>query len=544
DGMIIESIVQDLNVSNDNNPKSVKEARGLREVTNESYNGESCKLEASIKVWEVLLVSRLGMNNKGRMWPLGGQDTQRRNLIKDMLPMKEEPKEEELLVKELLKLVLLKVPRKNNMYSVDMYNIVPKESLTCLVAKATLDESMLWHRRLGHINFKNINKLVKDNLVRGLPSKRFENDQTCVACLKGNQHKASYKFEVQNSISQPLFMMHMDLYGPTFMSSLMHKKYGLVITDDYSRCTWVFFLASKDETSGILKKFITEIESLVDKKVKNRVLVVKPHNKTLYELFRGRTPVLSFMRPFGCPVTILNTLDHLGKFDGKSNDGFFVGYSLNGKAFRVYNLRTRKVKENLHIRFLENKPGIADNGPEWLFDIDMLTKSMNYVPVISCTNFNDFASTKDSIDAGQSNMETGSNQDYIFKLLWKDGSPLFDSSPKITGDAGKKHDEVSDKESGASNELNYAFENLSTESPNDPKMPGLETIATYDDSEEEANLTNLGSSIQVSPTPTTRIYKNHTLKQMEPKKVTQALDDKSWVEAMQEELLQFKLLNV
>ncbi|GJV84485.1 ribonuclease H-like domain-containing protein, partial [Tanacetum coccineum] len=79
--------------------------------------------------------------------------------------------------------VLLKLPRKNNMYSVDIKNIIPKESLTCLVAKATLDESMLWHRRLGHVNFKTINKLVKDNLVRGLPSKRFENDQTCVACL-------------------------------------------------------------------------------------------------------------------------------------------------------------------------------------------------------------------------------------------------------------------------------------------------------------------------------------------------------------------------
>ncbi|GKD84696.1 putative ribonuclease H-like domain-containing protein, partial [Tanacetum coccineum] len=87
--------------------------------------------------------------------------------------------------------VLLKVTRKNNMYSVDMKNIIPKESLSCLVAKATLDESMLWHRRIGHVNFKTINKLVKENLVRGLPTKRFENDQTRVACLKGKQHKAS-----------------------------------------------------------------------------------------------------------------------------------------------------------------------------------------------------------------------------------------------------------------------------------------------------------------------------------------------------------------
>ncbi|GJX65184.1 putative ribonuclease H-like domain-containing protein [Tanacetum coccineum] len=164
--------------------------------------------------------------------------------------------------------VLLKVPRKNNMYSVDMKNIVPKECLTCLVAKATLDESMLWHRRLGHVNFKTINKLVKENLVRGLPSKRFENDQTCVACLKGKQHKASCKSKIQNSITQPLFMLHMDLFGLTFVSNLMNKKYCLVVTDDYSRFTWVFFLATKDETSGILKSFITEIENLVDKKVK------------------------------------------------------------------------------------------------------------------------------------------------------------------------------------------------------------------------------------------------------------------------------------
>ncbi|GKB94655.1 ribonuclease H-like domain-containing protein [Tanacetum coccineum] len=87
--------------------------------------------------------------------------------------------------------VLLRVPRKNNMYSVDLKNIVPKGGLTCLFAKATSDESKLWHRRLGHLNFKTMNKLVKGNLVRGLPSKLFENDQTCVACQKGKQHKAS-----------------------------------------------------------------------------------------------------------------------------------------------------------------------------------------------------------------------------------------------------------------------------------------------------------------------------------------------------------------
>ncbi|GJW39802.1 putative ribonuclease H-like domain-containing protein [Tanacetum coccineum] len=159
-------------------------------------------------------------------------------------------------------------PRKNNMYSVDLKNVVPKRGLTYLFAKATSDESKLWHRRLGHLNFKTMNKFIKGNLVRGLPSKLFENDQTCVACQKAKQNRASYKTKTENSISLPLHLLHMDLFGPTFVKSLMKKMYCLVVTYDYSRFTWVFFLATKDETSGILKSFITAIENLVDHKVK------------------------------------------------------------------------------------------------------------------------------------------------------------------------------------------------------------------------------------------------------------------------------------
>ncbi|GJW55169.1 putative ribonuclease H-like domain-containing protein [Tanacetum coccineum] len=164
--------------------------------------------------------------------------------------------------------VLLKVSRKNNMYSVDLKNIVPKGGLTFLFAKSTSDEYNLWHRRLGHINFKTMNKLVKGNLVRGLPSKLFENNQTCVACQNGKQHRASCKTKTVSSISQPLHMLHMDLFVPTFVKSLMKKMYCLVVTDDYNRFSWVFFLATKDETSGILKSFITRVENLIDQKVK------------------------------------------------------------------------------------------------------------------------------------------------------------------------------------------------------------------------------------------------------------------------------------
>ncbi|GKF36581.1 putative ribonuclease H-like domain-containing protein, partial [Tanacetum coccineum] len=111
--------------------------------------------------------------------------------------------------------ILLKVPRQNNMYSFDMKTPGLLKDYACLIAKATSDESKLWHRRLGHINFKHLNKLVKGNLVRGLPSKVFRNDHTCIACQKGKQHKASYKAKLGRTITIPLHTLHMDLFEPT-----------------------------------------------------------------------------------------------------------------------------------------------------------------------------------------------------------------------------------------------------------------------------------------------------------------------------------------
>ncbi|GJX24496.1 putative ribonuclease H-like domain-containing protein [Tanacetum coccineum] len=161
--------------------------------------------------------------------------------------------------------------------------------------------------------------------------------------------------------------------------------------------------------------------------VLNRVLVTKPHNKTPYELLTGKIPIISYIRPFGCHVTILNTIDHLGKFAGKSDEGFLVGYSLQSKAFRVYNLETKRVEENLHITFLENKPNVARKGPTWLFDLDYLTDSMNYHPVRSENQANIHAGqqeanhnagTEDIIDAGDSEKEDESAQDCFVLPIW------------------------------------------------------------------------------------------------------------------------------
>ncbi|GJU61252.1 putative ribonuclease H-like domain-containing protein [Tanacetum coccineum] len=183
--------------------------------------------------------------------------------------------------------------------------------------------------------------------------------------------------------------------------------------------------------------------------VLNRVLVTKPHNKTPYELVTGKIPIISYIRPFGCHVTILNTIDHLGKFDGKSDEGFLVGYSLQSKAFRVYNLETKRVEENLHITFLENKPNVAGKGPTWLFDLDYLTDSMNYQPMRSENQANKHAGpqeanhnagTQDNIDVGDSEKEDESAQDYFVLPIWSSySSTVKRSTTKDAGEAPNKH---------------------------------------------------------------------------------------------------------
>nr|GEW12989.1 ribonuclease H-like domain-containing protein [Tanacetum cinerariifolium] len=175
--------------------------------------------------------------------------------------------------------VLLKFPRQNNMYSFDLKNVVPLGDLTCLFAKATIDESNLWQKRLGHINFKTLNKLF-------CQMKGFKREFSIARTLQQNR-VAERK---NRTIIEAARTMLADSLLPT-----------------------IFWAEAVNTTCY----------------VQNRVLVTKPHNKTPYELLIGRSPNLEFMRPFRSPVTILNTLDHLRKFDGKAAEGFLVGYSVN-----------------------------------------------------------------------------------------------------------------------------------------------------------------------------------------------------------------------
>nr|GEW11167.1 putative ribonuclease H-like domain-containing protein [Tanacetum cinerariifolium] len=298
------------------------------------------------------------------------------------------------------------------------------------------------------------------------------------------------------------------------------------------------------------------------------------------------------MRPFGCPMTILNILDPLGKLEGKVDKGFLVGYSVNSKAFRVFNSQTSIVQETLHVNFLENKPNVAVSGPTWLFDIDSLTRTMNYQSVTVGNQTNPSASFQDKFDAKKAGEEI--NHQYVLFPVWSsgstnpqnnDGDASFDGKehdfdakkPKsevivsLSSIAqSKKQDDKTKKEAKGKSpvesftgyrDLSAEFEDCSDNNINEVNAVELKDITYSNDEDDvgaEANFNNLETSITVSPIPTSRVHKDHHmfnddfhtymfacfLLREEPKRVHQALKDPSWIKVMQEAFLQFTMQKV
>nr|GFB29829.1 retrovirus-related Pol polyprotein from transposon TNT 1-94 [Tanacetum cinerariifolium] len=238
--------------------------------------------------------------------------------------------------------------------------------------------------------------------------------------------------------------------------------------------------------------------------VQNRVLVNKAHNKTLYELFNGRTPTIGFLKPFGCHVMILNTLDNLGKFEAKGDEGYFLGYSMSSKAFRVFNKRTKRVEENLHIEFLENKAiekGIKVDARQY---VKKDVSSLRYIAPKSSGNSNPTATL------------TNPPADQLETLTVETPIPTV-SSPVLTVCF------TDSQEPSSETRL------ISKRVANQVETPSLDNILTltnwFEDilgvtsNEDESNgveadVSNMETTIIASPTPTLRIHRDHPKSQI------------------------------
>ncbi|KAJ9561348.1 hypothetical protein OSB04_006508 [Centaurea solstitialis] len=510
-------------------------------------------------------------------------------------------------VKNRKKEVILNGVRHADIYIINMNTSTDN---FCFVSRASTDMNWLWHKRLSHLNFKTLNQLCINNLVIGLPDFRYTKESLCSACEKGKQTRASFKSKQISSISSPLQLLHMDLFGPVNVQSIGGKKYTLVIVDEYSRYTWVFFLRAKSDAPEEIILFVRKMEKLNNLTVRsirsdhgtefknstlesffeqkgisqnfssvrtpqqngvaerrnrtlieaarsmlseanlatqfwaeavntacytqNRSLIVKRFRRTAYELFRNRKPSIKHLHIFGCVCYILNNKDNLGKFDSKSDDGIFLGYSSISKTYRVFNKRRQAIEETIHVKFDESGPTFPH--PNDNTEINQWADSFFQVPEPPIA------------DPSPQDLPDGFEEDPIPPTDITT-PPLINATP-ITQITPPEPDQPTNSE-------DFSQTTVSEPSP---------TNLLPDPSSNEAS-----TSGQVYQPPALRWTKDHPIDQVlgnpssgvktrrqagnvclyvnfisenEPKEIDDALRDPAWVSAMQEELAEFIRNNV
>ncbi|GKB89882.1 retrovirus-related pol polyprotein from transposon TNT 1-94 [Tanacetum coccineum] len=309
---------------------------------------------------------------------------------------------------------ILKGSRGTNLYTISIDEMM-KSSPICLLSKASKSKSWLWHRRLNHLNFGTINDLARKDLVRGLPRLKFEKDHLCSACQLGKSKKFSHRPKSENTNMEVLHTLHMDLCGPMRVESIKGKKYILVIVDDYSRFTWVKFLRSKDETPEFVTNFLKQIQVGLNKTVRfirtdngtefvNQALsayyegvgithqksvprtpqqngVVERRNRTLVEAARtmmifSKAPMFLWAEAVATACytqnrSLIHTRHNKTPYelvhDKKPDLTFFRVFGAL-KGYRIYNKRTRRLMETIHVTFDEMHQSMApvriSSGPE------------------------------------------------------------------------------------------------------------------------------------------------------------------------------------
>nr|GEV90982.1 retrovirus-related Pol polyprotein from transposon TNT 1-94 [Tanacetum cinerariifolium] len=429
---------------------------------------------------------------------------------------------------------LLKGVRSTNLYIINLHEMASASPI-CLMARASSTKSWLWHQRLSHLNFDTINDLARNNLVVGLPKFKYHKVHLCPYCEQGKSKRASHPPKPVLNSKQRLHLLHMDLCGPMRIASINGKRYVLGIVDDYSRYTWVHFLRSKDEAPEVIIKFLKRITVLLQSPViirrtdndtefknqvlkeyfdivgmshqmssvqtpqqngaiatacftQNRSIIHRRFNKTPYELINGRKPDISFLHVFGALCYPKNDHEDIGKLGAKGDIGFFIGYSADSCAYRVYNRRTKKIIKTMNVSFDE----------------------------LSAMAF-DQCSSKPGVNS----MTSG----HISSGL----------------------------------DLTYALSTITTQQPSEGELDLL-IEAMYDDyigGQPSATARTDHPLEQVIGEPSRPVLTRNQLRSdgdmcmyaltvstMEPKNVNEAMTDPAWIDSMQEELFQFKRLDV
>ncbi|GJZ17574.1 retrovirus-related pol polyprotein from transposon TNT 1-94 [Tanacetum coccineum] len=364
--------------------------------------------------------------------------------------------------------IVLIAHRRNDVYVLDMSSVTPNGA--CFFSKALESVNWLWQKGLSHLNFNNINKLSKQNKVLSLPSLVYSKNKPCIACEKGKHHRASFKTKQNFSIRKCLHLL-------VSLMSINHEKYTLVIVDEYSR------------------------ERILD---------------------------ISYFHVFGCPVFIYNHKDHLGKFDAKADDGYFLGYSSVSKAFKVYNTRRQQIEETYHVTFDESIEAIRRSLTE-------ITQE-NHVPKVVAPNepeilhIGDTEGPPDPINTEGTHEQNIQNDQMITQPTDVPSRSNTEVSRSIieplVPDVTQSH--ITNQVSTGSHHV-----------PQDiwSRDQHIKHVNIIGDPGE--GMLTRSMAVKLTAASTSECLFADFLSEIEPKKVSEALKHPGWIDAMQEELNQF-----
>ncbi|GJZ18209.1 retrovirus-related pol polyprotein from transposon TNT 1-94 [Tanacetum coccineum] len=500
---------------------------------------------------------------------------------------------------------LLKGNRPTNLYTINLDDMASASPI-CLMARANSTKSWLWHQRLSHLNFNTINDLVRNDLVTGLPKFKYHKEHLCPSCEQGKSKRASHPPKPVPNSKQRVHLLYMDLCGLMRIASINGKRYILVIVDDYSRYTWVVFLRSKDEAPEEIKTFLKRITVLLQAPViihllsvplnkmeskngvverrnrtlveaartmlifsraplflwaeaiatacytQNRSIIHRRFDKTPYELINGRKPDISFLHVFGALCYPKNDREDIGKLGAKGDIGFFIGYSANSCAYRVYNRRTKKIMETMNVTF--------DELSAMDFEQSSLKPGLQSMTSGQISSGLDLPYAPSTITTQR---PTEGELDLLFEAMYDDHVGGQPSAAPRTVSAAQAPQVIQTPTTTTTTEDTAPTPTNSFSPATTPLQP--ETVADnvpnamFDGNTfvnpfatPSTSAAESSSSQYVDPS---NMHTNQlrsdgdicmyalTVSTMEPKNVKEAMTDPAWIESMQEELLQFKRLD-
>ncbi|GJT71652.1 putative ribonuclease H-like domain-containing protein [Tanacetum coccineum] len=518
------------------------------------------------------------------------------------------------------KVDLLKGLRTTNLYSISLKDMM-EASPACLLSKASSTKSWLWHRRLNHRNFGTLNELAQKDLVRGLPKLKYEKEHLCPSCQLGKSKKSSHPLKTVNTNTKVLNTLHMDLCGPMRVKSINGKKYILfvnkILTEFYESVgiTHNTSVPRTPQQNGVDERqnrtlmeaartmlifakapMFLWAEAVATACYKlNCSLVHTLYGKTYYELLKGKKPKVKYFWVFGSLCYPTNDYDDLSKLNAKADIGIFVGYAPTKKAYQIYNKRTRKIQETVHVTF------------------DELTEGMTYVQPSTGLRPNSMAHGHNGVGPEINNLQSGRIGSGLVttpttpsippteKQLSKLFQPLFDEdeefppdvhphlvnvapprAPKIapdspstttitedapatttitlssqttppdTGDDGPEHTFTTSGSESFENSVTNEFDSEAssfgtvnvnpTQQNNPPIVHGQKWTKDHPLENVIGDLNRSVSTRRQLETDAMWCFFNEFLENVEPKNFKEAVQYPCWIDAMQEEIHEFECL--